>query len=95
MTESKLQAEIIKHLHKLGCYTVKNDPRMRAGIPDISFWHTEMVGLIEVKAYKDSPFRPLQEPTIKKLQDMGIFVAVIYAENWDEYKEKFNLWMGE
>ena len=25
---------------------------------------------------------------------MGIFVAVIYTENWEEYKEKFSLWMG-
>lgn len=94
MSEKKLQAEIIKHLHKLGCYTVKNDPRMRAGVPDLAFWHIELVGFIEVKAHENSPFRPLQKPTIEKLQDMGIFVAVIYAENWDEYKEKFNLWLG-
>lgn len=67
---------------------------MRAGVPDLAFWHIELVGFIEVKAHENSPFRPLQKPTIEKLQDMGIFVAVIYAENWDEYKEKFNLWLG-
>jgi Holliday junction resolvase-like predicted endonuclease len=93
-TESQLQSKIIKHLHSLGCYTMKNDPRHRAGVPDLAFWHSDMVGFIEVKAHENSPFRPLQKPTIEKLQNMGIFVVVIYTENWEEYKEKFNLWLG-
>ena len=29
---------------------MKNDPRHRAGVPDLAFWHTEMVGFIGGKS---------------------------------------------
>ena len=91
--EKRLQAEIIKFLQRKGAYVLKNDASYRQGAPDLSFWHPELSGFIEVKAHEDSPFQALQKITIKRLQDSGIFCEVIHNENWAEWQEKFNLWL--
>lgn len=93
MTEKKLQSEIIKFFQSKGCYVLKNDASYRQGVPDLSFWHPDLSGFIEVKAHEDSPYRPLQEKTIAKLDAMGIFVRVIYWENWAEHKANFEQWL--
>lgn len=92
-TEKKLQADIIKFLKDRGAYVMKNDATYRQGVPDLSFWHPDLSGFIEVKAHEDSPYQPLQEPTIAKLDAMGIFVRVIYWENWAEWQVKFSQWL--
>lgn len=91
--EKKLQSEIIKFLKDRGAYVLKNDATYRQGVPDLSFWHPDLSGMIEVKAHENSPYQPLQEKTIQKLDNMGIFVRVIHWENWAEWQEKFNLWL--
>ena len=93
MTEKKLQTEIIKLLQSRGAYVLKNDATYRQGVPDLSFWHPDLSGMIEVKAHENSPYRPLQEKTIAKLEAMGVFVRVIYWENWAEWQVNLEQWL--
>jgi hypothetical protein len=72
---------------------MKNDANYRQGVLDLSFWHPDLSGFIEVKAHEDSPYRPLQKLTIAKLDAMGIFVRVIHWENWLEWKANFESWL--
>lgn len=95
MTEKKLQSEIIKLLQSRGAYVLKNDATYRQGVPDLSFWHPDLSGMIEVKAHEDSPYQPLQEKTIQKLQDLGVFVRVIYWENWAAHRTNLTLWLDD
>lgn len=95
MTEKKLQAEIIKFLQRKGAYVLKNDATYRQGVPDLSFWHPDLSGMIEVKAHENSPFQPLQQKTIEKLLRLGVFVRVIYSENWAEHQANFDQWMED
>jgi Holliday junction resolvase-like predicted endonuclease len=91
--EKKLQSQIIKYLKSKGAYVLKNDATYRQGVPDLAFWHSDLNGFIEVKADSKSPFQPLQQATIKKLQDMSIFCEVIHSENWAEWQSNFDLWL--
>lgn len=92
--EKRLQREIIQYLQRKGCYVLKNDATYRQGVPDLSFWHPDLLGgMIEVKAHDNSPFQPLQLKTIQKLQDLGVFVCVISSENWVEWQVKFDQWL--
>jgi hypothetical protein len=93
MTEKTLQSEIINHLRGRGAYVLKNDATYRQGVPDLSFWHPDLSGMLEIKAHENSPFQPLQEKTIAKLEAMGIFVRVIHSENWPEWKVNFDQWL--
>lgn len=91
--EKKLQREIISFLLAKGAYVLKNDATYRQGVPDLSFWHPDLSGFIEVKADKDSSFQSLQKQTIAKLNDMGIFCIIISSDNWADWREKFSLWL--
>lgn len=93
--EKKLQSEIIKFLQSKGAYVLKNDAIYRQGVPDLSFWHPDLSGFIEVKAHENSPFRPLQEKTLQKLEEMGIFCRVIHNENWVEHQANFEQWLDD
>lgn len=94
MTEKKLQSDIIKFLQSKGAYVLKNDATYRQGVPDLSFFHPDLVGFIEVKAHDKSLFQPLQQKTIQKLQDLNVFVCVIYWENWVEWQTRFEGWLA-
>lgn len=91
--EKQLQRDIIRFLRGRGAYVMKNDATYRQGVPDLSFWHSDLNGFIEVKASSSSPYQPLQKATIAKLQDMGIFCEVIHRENWEQWKTKFEQWL--
>lgn len=91
--EKKLQREIIKFLQAKGAYVLKNDATYRQGVPDLAFWHPDLNGFIECKAYENSPYQPLQKPTMDKLQDMGLFCEVIHNDNWAEWQAKFDQWL--
>lgn len=93
MAEKKLQSEIIQFLKDKGAYVLKNDATYRKGVPDLSFWHPDLSGFIEVKDHENSPYQPLQNLTIGMLQDMGVFCEVIHNENWAEWQDKFDLWL--
>lgn len=88
--EKHLQREIIQFLQHKGCYVLKNDATYRQGVPDLSFWHSQLSGFIEVKADAKSSYQPLQKATIAKLQDMGVFCIVIHRDNWGEWQSKFD-----
>lgn len=74
---------------------LKNDATYRQGVPDLSFWHPDLSGFIEVKADEKSPFQPLQMGTIEKLQDMGVFCEVIHQNNWAEWQIKLDQWLDD
>jgi Holliday junction resolvase-like predicted endonuclease len=93
MSEKQLQREIIDFLKSRGAYVLKNDATYRQGVPDLSFWHSDLSGFIEVKAHENSPFRPLQERTIARLEAMGVFCQVVHAENWSETRANFDQWL--
>jgi Holliday junction resolvase-like predicted endonuclease len=92
-TESKLQRQVIQYLKDKGAYVLKNDATYRQGVPDLSFWHPDLSGFIEVKADEKSSFQPLQKLTIQKLKDMGVFCEVIHSSNWPEWQAKFDQWL--
>ncbi len=79
MLESEYQGKLIKKLDKMfpGCVILKNDSGYRRGIPDLSIFHGPRWGMLEVKADETSPYQPLQEYYLKKLNDMA-FASVIY-----------------
>lgn len=93
MSEKKLQAEIIKFLQSKGAYVLKNDASYRQGVPDLSFWHSDLSGFIEVKDHENSSFQPLQTKILQKLINMGIFCTVINNENWAEWQIKLDQWL--
>jgi Holliday junction resolvase-like predicted endonuclease len=93
MSEKQLQREIIDFLKSRGAYVLKNDATYRQGVPDLSFWHSDLSGFIEVKADARSTYQPLQLATIKKLQDMGIFCEVISWDNWHDWIIKLDQWL--
>ncbi len=91
--EKRLQAQIIKFLQHKGAYVLKNDATYRQGVPDLSFWHPDLSGFIEVKAEHNSPYQPLQKATIAKLQELGVFCEVIHQSNWADWQVKLELWL--
>ena len=51
MSEKQLQRDIITFLRGKGAYVLKNDATYRQGVPDLSFWHSDLFSLylLEVK----------------------------------------------
>lgn len=88
MSESQLQAKIIKWLKSKGCYVIKHSagPGVPSGCPDLSAYYDGCVIFIEVKASKTSKFQPLQKPTLEKLEDWFKYVYVAYPGNWEDIK---------
>jgi hypothetical protein len=93
MTEKQVQHKFTELFKEKGAYYMKNDANYRTGVPDWSFWHPDLSGLVEFKAHYDSAYRPLQKATIKKLQAMGLFCQIIHSENCDEWLTKLDLWL--
>lgn len=69
MSESKLQAEIIKYLESRGCYVIKTRPGagVPLGCPDIIFMKEGFWGAVEVKRSPMASYQPLQEATLDLL----------------------------
>ena len=95
MAEKQLQADIIKFLRGKGAYVLKNDASYRSGVPDLSFWHPDLCGFIEVKYDQFSSYRPLQHQTMAKLKDMGVFCEVIHSDNGADWQVKLEQWLGD
>jgi Holliday junction resolvase len=87
MTEAKLQSAIVKYLKNKGCYVIKTSPGggTPVGCPDIIALLEGCWIAIEVKASQKSPFRPLQEHTLERLDEWS-WAKVVYPENWDRIK---------
>lgn len=90
MAESSFQSKVAKHYRQKGCYVIVVTvvPGVPTGCPDIIVlapsgkWFT-----LECKQSASSPFRPLQEPTIAKLDRMG-YSRVVYPANWEQIKRE-------
>lgn len=88
--EGRLQAEIARWLRGRGAFVIvtRPAPGTPAGCPDIIFLYEGAWGAIEVKREESAPFRPGQEPTLKRLGDWSPFVWVAYPENWPSIKQQ-------
>lgn len=83
--EAKVQKRLVKYLRDQGCYVLKTrpGPGIPVGCPDVIALHEGAWFAFECKAYKNSPYRPGQEATIKRLSKWS-FVWVVYSENIDD-----------
>ncbi len=75
MSESKIQAKIIKYLNGIGAYTVKTIATNRSGTPDILCCLNGLFVALEVKTDKGIT-SALQEYHIKKIHESGGVVKV-------------------
>lgn len=88
-TESKLQAEIVRHLRSKGCYVIKTRPGVGVptGCPDVVFMIEGFWGAIEVKAGPKDPYQPLQRQTLDKM-DKWSWAKRVDTSNWIEVREE-------
>lgn len=86
MSESQLQAKIIKYLKEKGCYVIKTGGAgTPVGCPDVVALTGYLWLAIEVKASSKAKFQPLQKETLEKL-DGWSWARAVYPENWIEVK---------
>lgn len=92
MSESSLQAKLIRYLKAKGCYVIKTTPGngTPVGCPDIFFFCDGFWGAIEAKASRGAKFQPLQKVTIEKLDKMS-WCRVVYPENYQEIRAELEL----
>lgn len=83
--EAKTQKRLVDYLKRKGCYVIKTrpGPGTPVGCPDVFAFHEGAWFAFEVKAHANSPYRPLQKETIKKLNDWSI-AWVVHSGNIDE-----------
>lgn len=87
MTESQLQAKIIKYLKDKGCYVIKTKPGVGTpvGCPDIIALCGGLWLALEVKGSATAKYRPLQETTLEML-DGWSYAKTVFPANWWEIK---------
>lgn len=85
--ESRLQADIRKHLRSLGCdvLVIKPQPGIPDGWEDITFFKEGFWGTIEVKDSPTAPYQPLQEERLKKHSEWS-WAKRVDPSNWQEIK---------
>ena len=92
MAESNFQSKVKLWLKQKGCYVLI----LSAG-PGIPDGMTDILALVpgggwialECKKDAKAKFRPLQKPTIAKLNEM-YFAKAVYPENWEETKKELS-----
>lgn len=101
MAESNFQKKVSLWLRQKGCFVliISAGPGIPDGSPDIiALFPGGGWAALEAKAKypyrKDGQplkgaFRPLQIPTIKKLDDM-YYSKAVYPENWEEVKKELS-----
>ena len=90
MTESKLQAEIIKWLRSRGCFVMKcGGAGVPTGTADIFFCFEGFYGFIEVKKSAKAKFQPLQPEFLAKM-DGWSWAKAVYPENWEEVRHELS-----
>lgn len=89
MTEAKLQSEIIKYLRGKGCYVIKTRPGVGTpnGCPDIIALLEGLWLAVEVKGSKTARYQPLQEATLKRLDNWS-WAKTACPEDWPQIKEE-------
>lgn len=88
MSESKLQAQIIRWLRDQGFFVIKCQvPPAPMGCPDIfAVYESWWLGL-EIKASKKSRKQVLQLETVEKLDDWS-YCKFVSVDNWLEIKQE-------
>lgn len=101
MAESRFQTKVANHYRKKGCFVLVLTvvPGIPTGTPDILVlipgggwltFETKDKNPYRVDGIaRKGAFRPLQQETIKKLDDM-YYSRVIWPEIWDKIKEETN-----
>lgn len=99
--EGKLQREVVGYLKRKGCFTLVIQPQagIPSGTPDViallsGGGHVSL----ELKASnpykkdgtaKKGAFRPLQQETVRKLNDL-YYARVVWPENWPAIKAELD-----
>lgn len=88
-SEAKLQSEIVKFLKSKGCFVIKHNAGngVPTGCPDLSFYIEGWYGFIEVKATDRSPYQPLQERTLERLNGWS-WARRVDPTSWEETKQE-------
>lgn len=85
MRENKFQSDLIKEIKDRypGSIVLKNDPRYKKGIPDLTVLYKNKWGSLECKKEERSSKRPGQENYISRMNEMS-FAKFVCPENKEE-----------
>lgn len=85
MLERDFQRDLIKELKNRypGCFVLKNDPKYKRAIPDLTILYLDKWATLEVKASAKSTHQTNQDLTVERMNSMS-FSAFIFPENKEE-----------
>lgn len=85
MTEAQYQRKLTKKIQERfpGAIVLKNDPRMRQGIPDILVLIDDHWAMLEIKLSGVANIQPNQEHYVRRFHEMS-FASFINPETEDE-----------
>jgi hypothetical protein len=85
MTEAQYQRKLTKTIQDLfpGAVVLKNDPRMRQGVPDILVLYRDHWAMLEIKLSGVANIQPNQEHYIRRFHEMS-FASFINPETEEE-----------
>lgn len=85
MKENNFQSGLIEEIEARypGCIVLKNDPRHKKGIPDLTVLYKKKWAVLECKKDDKASKRPGQENYVARLDKMS-FSRFIYPENKEE-----------
>lgn len=91
MLENKFQSKLIKEIKDKfpGCIVLKNDPTYIQGVPDLTIFHGNKWGALEVKKNAKAHKQPNQEYYVEKMDNMS-FARFVCPENKDEVLNDLN-----
>lgn len=80
--ERDFQAKLIDELEKRyrGCIVLKNDPRHKQGIPDLTIFHGKHWATLECKRSENEDHQPNQDYYVEKMNGMS-YSTFIFPEN--------------
>lgn len=87
--ERDFQSKLIEDLEERykGCIVLKNDPRHKQGIPDLTILYKDKWATLECKRSEDENHQPNQDYYVEKMHTMS-YSSFIFPENKDEvFKE--------
>lgn len=95
MKENQFQAKLIKKLQLIfpGCLVLKNDARLKQGIPDLSVFYKDKWAMLECKASAKENHQPGQDQYIDILNKMSI-AFFIYPENEEDVINELRKYFG-
>lgn len=94
MLESYYQKKLVKKLTNTfpGCIVLKNDAKLKQGIPDLLVLYKDKWVALEVKQSETATHRPNQDYKVERMNEMS-YASFIYPENeekiFSELREVF------